>query len=515
MNIEEDVVVAKDVQNHRSKPTSNVFEDAELYSKLPPMRPTNNVDINDYEMIGINNNSYNFNNNTINLLSSNTTSANSNSSYNENDMLWTIIGPIIVIAFCIMGHRTHIPSSQYHRGAMIRQQAERIWAIQRVKTERRAIPVEKRKSQIDKSLRKMKVVSKCFKTGYCILAHEEEARQTDNIIESEEVGKKEDSRTTVVDTEKVKSFDTIEEALASASAKGIKVMSDSSTVEEEHYPTSPPATATATAPQACSGIITTTNNSTKCPETPRRAETRSLLSPDSEDLEDSDNTVLVAAEIREEEEISPSLNNINCYDFDDDEDVCPICLDNFEVGDTVMWSRYNHGSCSHAFHEDCLLQWLLEQRENECPTCRACFIADPTATTGSTSSTNETVSETETVATDEDTSDEIDGDGDIEEGKSRRNIIISEGGRQVDNDNDGDGDSNHCNDDGEATDQEQKDNYDDNDHVDDEDDGITVIIDEMEEEFTYIIAKGSVQRVPVDAPIINSRPVLNDAVATY
>merc|ERR1712072_1455593 len=47
------------------------------------------------------------------------------------------------------------------------------------------------------------------------------------------------------------------------------------------------------------------------------------------------------------------------FNDDEDEHVCPICLDNFEVDDTVMWSSRNEGgSCSHVFHEDCLMQWL-------------------------------------------------------------------------------------------------------------------------------------------------------------
>lgn len=59
---------------------------------------------------------------------------------------------------------------------------------------------------------------------------------------------------------------------------------------------------------------------------------------------------------------------------DDEDDVCPVCLDGFGSGDTVMFARSL--SCNHVFHEECLLPWLLERRENECPSCRAVLVQD-------------------------------------------------------------------------------------------------------------------------------------------
>jgi hypothetical protein len=32
--------------------------------------------------------------------------------------------------------------------------------------------------------------------------------------------------------------------------------------------------------------------------------------------------------------------------------------------------------CRHVFHHECLMPWLMEKRENECPSCRALFILD-------------------------------------------------------------------------------------------------------------------------------------------
>jgi len=53
---------------------------------------------------------------------------------------------------------------------------------------------------------------------------------------------------------------------------------------------------------------------------------------------------------------------------------CAICLSPYEVGDVVSWSL--NAQCSHAFHQDCIISWLVQQKDDEplCPCCRQNFI---------------------------------------------------------------------------------------------------------------------------------------------
>ena len=51
---------------------------------------------------------------------------------------------------------------------------------------------------------------------------------------------------------------------------------------------------------------------------------------------------------------------------------CAICLTGYEVGDTVIWS--SNKQCAHAFHQDCVVGWLVKmQPETPCPCCRQEF----------------------------------------------------------------------------------------------------------------------------------------------
>ena len=49
---------------------------------------------------------------------------------------------------------------------------------------------------------------------------------------------------------------------------------------------------------------------------------------------------------------------------------CALCIDDYEVGDCVVWSDLE---CSHAYHKECLLQWLSKGKKR-CPVCRHWFV---------------------------------------------------------------------------------------------------------------------------------------------
>ncbi len=49
---------------------------------------------------------------------------------------------------------------------------------------------------------------------------------------------------------------------------------------------------------------------------------------------------------------------------------CPICLEKYEVGDEIAWSK--NDQCLHAFHLDCILDWLMDH--DQCPLCREGYL---------------------------------------------------------------------------------------------------------------------------------------------
>ncbi len=79
---------------------------------------------------------------------------------------------------------------------------------------------------------------------------------------------------------------------------------------------------------------------------------------------------------------------------------CAICLSEYEMGDRVCWS--SNAECSHVFHEDCILQWLISSGKKRssiqyftsnpsdeellkhefCPCCRQDFICVKPASLG-------------------------------------------------------------------------------------------------------------------------------------
>jgi hypothetical protein len=50
---------------------------------------------------------------------------------------------------------------------------------------------------------------------------------------------------------------------------------------------------------------------------------------------------------------------------------CAICLCDYEKGDAIVTSLL----CPHAFHQDCVVEWLVKMQEDTpCPCCRRSFV---------------------------------------------------------------------------------------------------------------------------------------------
>ena len=101
-----------------------------------------------------------------------------------------------------------------------------------------------------------------------------------------------------------------------------------------------------------------------------------------------------------------------CLSMEDDEErcsdgrrrhvpgMCAICLEQYESGDTVVWSK----SCTHAFHETCVVNSLCLVEDGHklpCPTCRQEFIVvtkPPVPAAPAVSETDTKITETERSA---------------------------------------------------------------------------------------------------------------------
>lgn len=92
----------------------------------------------------------------------------------------------------------------------------------------------------------------------------------------------------------------------------------------------------------------------------------------SDEKKEGENFDIETASSPTGEESSPTSNTGMMDDVDEDQ-TCVICLDLFERGDTVSWSRTNE-ACTHVFHTECIRPWLEEKRQDECPSCRSTLI---------------------------------------------------------------------------------------------------------------------------------------------
>jgi len=83
---------------------------------------------------------------------------------------------------------------------------------------------------------------------------------------------------------------------------------------------------------------------------------------------------VVAAAMKTKEMTDSSfLMDANTDITQENEDLmCTICLDPFEIGDEITFSR--HLRCLHCFHKDCVIPWMM--LNDDCPMCRTRLIDD-------------------------------------------------------------------------------------------------------------------------------------------
>lgn len=53
-------------------------------------------------------------------------------------------------------------------------------------------------------------------------------------------------------------------------------------------------------------------------------------------------------------------------------DSCAICLESYTQYDSISYSK--HQRCMHAFHTNCIVPWLLDEKRSDCPCCRGPYL---------------------------------------------------------------------------------------------------------------------------------------------
>mmetsp|Transcript_2877 Transcript_2877/g.7835 ORF Transcript_2877/g.7835 Transcript_2877/m.7835 type:complete len:491 (+) Transcript_2877:425-1897(+) len=270
---------------------------------------------------------------------SNTTNSSSSSSSPDHQSFANVPSVVMVLPVLIMclvgffGCSGRGAGPEYHRGALIREQAERIWELERRKKKRLSTSDRERRKRVAENLCTMVVKRREQLQGKeyrCELLPEPSMRRRsppNNNLHHVDVDDDDDE----------KAADRNRTILTKASMDTVDTEADDS------------------------------DGDCRCCSNDANATTiRECCNTDDDDYDYDDD--------------------------DDDEDVCPICLDGFHVGDRVLFrkqplpshdtnsgsdsddcatgSNATSGGCNHVFHSDCLLPWLLKQRENDCPSCR-------------------------------------------------------------------------------------------------------------------------------------------------
>lgn len=71
-----------------------------------------------------------------------------------------------------------------------------------------------------------------------------------------------------------------------------------------------------------------------------------------------------------EEDSSFSITSLE----DERRSACVICLEAFRKNDCVTWSKSME--CRHVFHHECLEEWLVNPKHDDCPACRCQIVHD-------------------------------------------------------------------------------------------------------------------------------------------
>ena len=295
------------------------------------------------------------------------------SAFMEEAPWWAILSPLLLviclrIGCCRYNHGTR-EGDRY--GALLRQQANHIWAQERVKADREGIPIAVRHQQIHQQIHTRTIVA-LFENGYYQLGKVAEDEDDEDKVEAEDDEE---------EFPRIKSngskLDISMETIATVQSEDSEVVDDHDAHHEaeaddpgnEQY-----------AADDDNGI----DHHKNC--------VVDLEAQECEGERRNTNAGNVVADGNEEENTAPQQQHAAARQHEDEEYICQICLEEFAVGDTVMFhSPASSSSCSaatsaaavsssqrcgHVFHHDCLMPWLLDQRENECPACRSIFIDD-------------------------------------------------------------------------------------------------------------------------------------------
>ena len=69
--------------------------------------------------------------------------------------------------------------------------------------------------------------------------------------------------------------------------------------------------------------------------------------------------------------VSGRKENKCCKEFKFNTSVCPICLRDIKVGETIAYSE--NDECNHYYHKECVIPWFMKGNVS-CPNCRRDFI---------------------------------------------------------------------------------------------------------------------------------------------